>query len=93
MYEGLGELEALCCRCSELRMSVMDRKQLEVIHEDSRPDEYGENLEGYSEFNERFNRTIYGGSHNKTLAEMTMTLRGKLAPFRRPVFSMAKNAL
>jgi DNA-binding GntR family transcriptional regulator len=86
MYEGLGELEALCCRYSALRMSVLERKQLEVIHQDSRPDESNKNLEGYSEFNERFHRTIYEGSHNETLAEMTMTLRRKLAPFRRPVF-------
>jgi DNA-binding GntR family transcriptional regulator len=93
MYEGLGELEALCCRYSALRMSVLERKQLEVLHEESRPDENRENLEGYSEFNERFHRTIYEGSHNKTLAEITMNLRRKLAPFRRPVFFHGKERI
>ncbi len=86
MYEGLGELEALCCRYSALRMSVLERRQLEEIHKESRPDSNAKNLEGYSEHNERFHSSIYEGSHNQTLAEMTMTLRRKLAPFRRPVF-------
>jgi len=86
MYEGLGELEALCCRYSALRMSVLERKQLEEIHMKSRPDSSTNNLEAYSEHNERFHRKINQGSHNETLAEMAMTLRRKLAPFRRPVF-------
>lgn len=86
MYEGLGELEALCCRYCALRMSVLERKQLEEIHKESRPDSKANNLEDYSEHNERFHRSIYEGSHNETLAEMAMTLRRKLAPFRRPVF-------
>ncbi len=86
MYEGLGELEALCCRYSSLRMSVLERKKLEKIHEDSRPSKKSKNLEQYSEHNERFHQAIYKGSHNGTLADMAMNLRRKLAPFRRPVF-------
>jgi DNA-binding GntR family transcriptional regulator len=86
MYEGLGELEALCSRYSALRMSVLERKRLEKIHEDSRPSKMSDSLEQYSEHNERFHQTIYAGSHNETLFELAMTLRRKLAPFRRPVF-------
>jgi DNA-binding GntR family transcriptional regulator len=86
MYEGLGELEALCARFSAQRMSVLERKRLEEIHEDSRADVIAKNLEDYSEHNERFHRAIYAGSHNETLFELAMTLRRKLAPFRRPVF-------
>ena len=35
MLEALCELESLCCRIATQRMSAMQRRQLELLHEEA----------------------------------------------------------
>ena len=40
----------------------------------------------YHELNEAFHGVIYAGAHNDYLAEMTLTTRARVQPFRRAQF-------
>ena len=86
MYEALGELESLCARFCALRMTVVERKQLETVHRDSEAAAKKRNKKRYAELNDRFHDMLHRGSHNETLQSLTDELRRRLAPFRRPIF-------
>lgn len=86
MFEAMGELEALCARLAAQRMSAVERKKLEIIHERSREAASGEDEEIYSRINEEFHDTIYDGAHNLSIKEITKNFRRRLAPFRATLF-------
>ncbi len=86
MYEALGEMEALCAAYCARRMTVVERKQLESLHQESEGAARKKNKKTYSELNDRFHNMLHRGSHNKTLCSLADELRRRLAPFRRPIF-------
>jgi DNA-binding GntR family transcriptional regulator len=47
---------------------------------------YAGNPDRFHEVNERFHNTIYGGSQNGYIAEMTLATRVRVQPFRRAQF-------
>ncbi len=68
MFEALAELEAMCAALSAERMTSIERKQLEAIHESIRPLAGEEDVPHYSDLNEKFHDTVRKGAHNETLA-------------------------
>jgi len=84
MFEALAELEAMCAALSAERMTSIERKQLEAIHESIRPLAGEEDVPHYSDLNEKFHDTVRKGAHNETLAKSTKRIRQRLAPFRQP---------
>jgi DNA-binding GntR family transcriptional regulator len=86
MFEAMAELEALCAGLAAERMTAADRHALEAVHEELRVLSYTGNPERFHEVNERFHNTIYAGSHNDYIAEMTLATRVRVQPFRRAQF-------
>ncbi|WP_454616284.1 GntR family transcriptional regulator [Bradyrhizobium cenepequi] len=86
MFEAMAELEALCAGLAAERMTATDRYALEAVHEELRVLSYTGNPERFHEVNERFHNTIYAGSHNEYIAEMTLATRVRVQPFRRAQF-------
>jgi DNA-binding GntR family transcriptional regulator len=86
MYEALGNLEGLCAKFCSQRMTVLERKQLETLHEKSRLAVRKKDKTAYAELNDQFHDLIHRGSHNATLQSISQELRQRLAPFRKPAF-------
>ena len=86
MYEALGEMEALCAAYCARRMTVVERKRLESLHQESEAAARMKDKKTYADLNDRFHSMLHRGSHNETLCSLTHELRRRLAPFRRPIF-------
>lgn len=86
MFEAMAELEALCAGYAAKRMSSAERHALEGVHERLRLlIQDGDPLR-YHEINEAFHAVIYAGAHNAYLAELTLSTRARVQPFRRAQF-------
>lgn len=86
MFEAMAELEALCAGFAAERMGAPERRTLEDIHEKLRVLIQSGDPQRYHEVNEAFHASIYAGSHNSYLAEMTLATRVRVQPFRRAQF-------
>src|SRR6516162_7274319 len=86
MFEAMAELEALCAGLAAERMTRMERHRLEAVHEELRVLSHAGNPDRFHEVNERFHNTIYAGSQNAYIAEMTLATRVRVQPFRRAQF-------
>lgn len=82
MLEGMCELESLCCRVSTERMSAVQRRQLELLHEQAGASIENKDEAGYLALNRSFHQLIVQGSQNQTLIGAVESLRERLAPFR-----------
>src|SRR6201987_5626749 len=86
MFEAMAELEAICAGLAAERMTPVERHRLEAVHEELRVLSYAGNPDRFHEVNERFHNTIYVGSQNAYIAEMTVATRARVQPFRRAQF-------
>jgi DNA-binding GntR family transcriptional regulator len=86
MFEAMAELEALCAGLAAERMTPIERHRLEVVHEELRVLSHAGNPDRFHAINERFHNTIYAGSQNAYIAEMTLATRVRVQPFRRAQF-------
>jgi DNA-binding GntR family transcriptional regulator len=86
MFEAMAELEAICAGLAAERMPPVERHRLEAVHEELRVLSYAGNPDRFHEVNERFHNTIYAGSQNTYIAEMTLATRVRVQPFRRAQF-------
>jgi DNA-binding GntR family transcriptional regulator len=86
MFEAMAELEALCAGFAAERMTPIERHRLEAVHEELRLLSHAGNPDRFHEVNERFHNTIYVGSQNAYIAEMTLATRARVQPFRRAQF-------
>lgn len=86
MFDVMAELEALCAGLSALNMTPPERRQLEQLHADMSDFMRQGEFTAYREANEQFHNSIYAGSHNEYLIEITIGTRRRLSPFRRAQF-------
>lgn len=86
MFETMGELEGVCARLCALRMTAGERRALADLHERSAALVRAGDWDGYDASNTAFHAAIYRGGHNLFLAEETLSVRARLAPFRRAQF-------
>jgi DNA-binding GntR family transcriptional regulator len=86
MFEAMAELEALCAGLAAERMVPAERHRLEAVHEELRVLSHAGNPDRFHEVNERFHNTIYAGSQNGYIAEITLATRARVQPFRRAQF-------
>lgn len=86
MFEAMAELEALCAGLAAERMPVIQRRELEILHERLRILSYDGNPQLFHEVNEAFHNAIYAGSQNGYVAEMALATRVRVQPFRRAQF-------
>jgi DNA-binding GntR family transcriptional regulator len=83
LLDADGELESLCARRSAEYMTVMEKKELEFLHEQDGAFAEANDTERYLASNDQFHRLLIVGAHNDVLASMVEDLRGRLAPFRQ----------
>ena len=86
MFEAMAELEALCAGFAAERMTATERRGLEDIHEELRVLIQSGDPQRYHEVNEAFHNAIYDGAHNEYLAELALSTRSRVQPFRRAQF-------
>jgi len=86
MFEAMAELEALCAGYAAERMTSSERRALEMVHEGLRLLIQDGDPQRYHEINEAFHAAVYAGAHNAYLAELTLSTRGRVQPFRRAQF-------
>jgi len=86
MFEVMVELEALCAGYAAERMTGAERRALANVHERLRLLIQSGDPQRYHEINEAFHAAIYAGAHNTYLAELTLSTRGRVQPFRRAQF-------
>jgi len=82
MLEAMVELDALCCRISAERMSAVQKKQLQMVQQQSEDCVARGDEAGYLQLNHQFHQLICAGAQNRSLAAMLSNLRERLAPFR-----------
>ena len=70
MFEAMAELEALCAGFAAERMTIVERRALEDIHEGLRVLIQSGDPQRYHEMNEAFHNAIYDGAHNAYLATL-----------------------
>ncbi|RZS80286.1 GntR family transcriptional regulator [Pigmentiphaga kullae] len=93
LFEASGEVEALCAKLCALRAAPSDRKRIEFIHQQAADAVARGDSQAYAALNEEFHALIYAGARNKTLQEIALGLRQRLAPFRAQGFFVAENRL
>lgn len=86
MFHVMLELEALCAKEAARCMTPRERTALVELHEKGEPIALGDDPNAYVRYNLVFHDAIYLGAHNSYLAELTQTVRKRLAPFRRVQF-------
>ncbi|MGO8656411.1 GntR family transcriptional regulator, partial [Rhizobium ruizarguesonis] len=64
MFEAMAELEAICARLSAERMTVDERRALELEHRGSMRLVHAGAEEEYSAHNTEFHTRLYRGAHN-----------------------------
>lgn len=82
----MAELEALCARLAAEAATPADKAALQEVHLACRDAAHEGDIGRYYELNIRFHETIYAIGHNSFLAEVTMGVRNRVAPFRRAQF-------
>lgn len=83
LLEAQCEVEALCARRATESMTPMERKELELLHQQGALQAAEGDQVGYLETNDQFHATIARGTHNAVLITMLGDLRDRLAPFRK----------
>lgn len=93
MYEALEEFESLAARLSAERMTAVERKQLQRLHQDSQACLEQQDVAGFARINDQFHQAIHRGARNKTLSDTIAALRLRLNPFRQPWLFRERNRL
>ena len=88
MFEAMAELEGICARLSAERMTVDERRGLDIEHRSSIHLVHSGSPEDYSAYNTEFHNRLYRGAHNDHLLELATQTRARLAPFRRAQFRL-----
>jgi DNA-binding GntR family transcriptional regulator len=83
LLEAQCEIEGLCARRATEAMTAMERKELEMLHEQSAYHAHAGDHAGYLRANDEFHDLIARGTHNDVLVSTLIDLRDRLAPFRR----------
>jgi DNA-binding GntR family transcriptional regulator len=86
MFEAMAELEGLCAYYAAERMAPAERAGLEQVHEDLRLLIQEGDPQNYHETNQLFHGAVYSGAHNGYLAELSLSTRIRVQPFRRAQF-------
>jgi DNA-binding GntR family transcriptional regulator len=89
MFEAMAEIEGICARLSAERMTVDERRMLDVEHRASMRMVHSGSPEDYAAYNTEFHNRLYRGAHNDHLLEIAMQTRARLAPFRRAQFRLS----
>ncbi len=88
MFEAMAELEGVCARLAAGRMTVAERRALELSHHASMRLVRDGAEEDYAAYNVEFHTRLYNGAHNDHVFELVTQTRARLSPFRRAQFRL-----
>ena len=88
MFEAMAELEGVCARLAAGRMTVAERRALELSHQASMRLVRDGAEEDYAAYNVEFHTRLYNGAHNDHVFELVTQTRARLSPFRRAQFRL-----
>jgi DNA-binding GntR family transcriptional regulator len=83
LLEANCELEALCARRAAESMTLMERTELELLHEESATFVKAGKQREYLDVNGRFHKLLRDGTHNPVLSSIVGSLQDHLVPFRQ----------
>jgi len=83
MLEAECELEALCAQIAAHRMSLLEKKKLEHVHELTSLAVIKGDEVRYLELNHEFHNLISAGTHNQMISQTVGNLRDRLSGFRQ----------
>ncbi len=83
MFEVMAELEGLCGSLAAQRMTEEEITTLRTRHLETQQLVEARQFDSYYDANVLFHECIYQGAHNNFLAQKTMNLRNRVAPYRR----------
>lgn len=86
MFEAMAELEAVCAGLAAQRMTIAERHALDELHRESAALVRDGAVEDYESANIRFHGLLYEGCHSGYLRDLVVSVRNRLAPFRRAQF-------
>lgn len=86
LFEACAEIDALCARLAAVRLTGIERRQLELAHAQSSQFVATGDDAGYAVCNERLHDLVYQGSRNTALVDIARGLRQRASPFRLPQF-------
>lgn len=86
MFLVMAEMEALCARYAALYALPEGRTRLREAHETCCAAALEGDIDVYYAANIRFHETVYAIGRNQFLAETTIAVRNRLAPFRKAQF-------
>ena len=89
MFVAMAELEATCARLAAMSMTPVERRGLQRLHERMGEMAGRELVDDFVAANETFHTMVYKGAHNSLLEEATLTLRRRVAAYRRAQFRTA----
>jgi len=89
MFVAMAELEATCARLAAMSMTPVERRGLQRLHERMGEMAGRDLVEDFVAANETFHTMVYSGAHNSFLEEATLTLRRRVAAYRRAQFRTA----
>lgn len=93
LFEAAGEVEALCAKLCALRAGATERKRIEIVHQSTSAAAAAGDTATYASLNEQLHQLIYAGARNRTLAELAVSMRQRLAPFRARLFFSTDNRM
>jgi DNA-binding GntR family transcriptional regulator len=93
LFETMAELEAGCAQYAAQRMTEVQRATLQALHDSGEDLAAARDPERYAAYNLDFHGTIYEGAANPHLAETTLSVRTRLAPFRGAQFRIPDRAI
>lgn len=82
MFDVMAELEALCAARASVAMTPIERRNLEQHHVAMGDAMRAADVMQYRAGNVIFHALIYEGAHNAYLAELALSTRERLAPYR-----------
>jgi DNA-binding GntR family transcriptional regulator len=89
MFVAMAELEATCARLAAMSMTPVERRGLQRLHERMGEMAMQNLVQDFVAANETFHTMVYAGAHNTFLEEATLTLRRRVAAYRRAQFRTA----
>lgn len=86
IFAVMAEMEAFCARLAAINGTPTERDALVLAHEACHAAAQLGDIPQYYETNLRFHDAVYAMSHNGFLAEVTLGVRNRVAPFRKAQF-------
>ncbi len=83
MFEVMAELESMCGRLAARRASPEDIEAIRAAHDSCKTAAENKDFDNYYSLNVDFHEAIYKAGRNSYLANQTIALRNRLAPYRR----------